>query len=98
WPRGATRAPGGGWCLRRRHDREMRSGLRAQALTPDTARCLVLASAQASWVGVPCISRDSQILAVVQSLFTVAGETPSTREVSSMDNPVKKRSSTTLHC
>src|SRR5215475_3184622 len=80
------------------HDRETRSGLWAQALTLDTARYLIFASAQVSWGSVARISRDSQILAVVQSLFTVAGETFKTREVSSMDKPAKKRSSTILLC
>src|SRR5437879_4814884 len=44
------------------------------------------------------ISRCSQARAVAHSRFTVAGETPSTTEVSSMESPPKNRSSTTRLC
>jgi hypothetical protein len=40
------------------------------------------------------ISRSDHILAVAHSRFTVAGEIPSTCDVSSMESPPKKRNST----
>src|SRR6516225_1755880 len=44
------------------------------------------------------ISRCSQIRADVQCRFTVAGDTPKTSAVSSIDNPPKKRNSTIWLC
>src|SRR3954452_4431569 len=46
----------------------------------------------------PAIDRYSQARAVTHSRFTVAGEIPSTSEVSSMVRPPKKRSSTMRLC
>src|SRR5581483_2332591 len=43
-------------------------------------------------------SRYSHTRAVFQSRLTVEGEMPSTSEVSSMESPAKKRSSTTRLC
>src|SRR5437879_4411533 len=44
------------------------------------------------------ISRCSHARAVAHSRLTVAGETPSTTEVSSIERPPKNRSSTSLLC
>src|ERR1700686_2424175 len=46
----------------------------------------------------PVMARNNQARAVTQSRFTVAGEMPSTSEVSSMVRPAKKRSSTIRPC
>jgi hypothetical protein len=46
----------------------------------------------------PVMARNSHARAVIQSRFTVAGEIPSTSEVSSMVRPAKKRSSTIRPC
>src|SRR5687767_7597382 len=43
-------------------------------------------------------SRNSHAFALTQSRFTVAGETPTTSAVSSIDRPPKNRSSTILAC
>src|SRR6267143_3806221 len=53
---------------------------------------------QTSWVFALRTSLYNQSLAAFQSLFTVAGDTPNTWEVSSMDRPAKKRNSTIRLC
>ena len=52
------------------------------------------ASGHTTIVGLRESSRNSHALAVTQSRFTVAGETPTIVAVSSIERPAKKRSST----
>src|SRR4051794_39949177 len=59
---------------------------------------LDLRPALGSHAGSPLISRYSHTRAVAQSRFTVAEEIPRTAEVSSIERPAKKRSSTMRLC
>jgi len=87
-------------CVIRRARRRPRNAGRFSSSTPVPWPPLLRSAAifQPSRCSASLIALCNQSFAVVQYLLTVAGEIPKTCEVSSIESPLKKRSSTTRHC